>query len=180
MKIRGLDLKEARRLRELEKENTELKKLLVDQLLKAKALEIALRKTSEPGPTEGGCHPGALQGLPGEQETGSTDPVREEPRVSVTRGFQRACSSRPPTYTYTHVWFGDFVADFTQRGGRREWGSRVTTGPNSSPAPSKTGWLKTRSSPSTSIPVAHGRTGMPRASTVVSASSVSIENYPTA
>ena len=43
-KYGGLDLKEARRLRELEKENTELKKLLADQLLKSKALEIALEK----------------------------------------------------------------------------------------------------------------------------------------
>ena len=43
-KYGGMGLKEARRLRELEKENTELKKLLADQLLKAKALEIALEK----------------------------------------------------------------------------------------------------------------------------------------
>ena len=59
-KYGGMDLKEARRLRALEKENTELKKLLADQLLKTKALEIALEKTSEPGPTARGCHPGAL------------------------------------------------------------------------------------------------------------------------
>ena len=43
-KYGGMGLKEARRLRELEKENTELKKLLADQLLKARALEIALEK----------------------------------------------------------------------------------------------------------------------------------------
>jgi putative transposase len=43
-KYEGMDLKEAQRLRDLEKENTELKKLLADQLLKAKALEIALEK----------------------------------------------------------------------------------------------------------------------------------------
>ena len=35
---------EAQRLRDLEKENSELKKLLADQLLKTKALEIALEK----------------------------------------------------------------------------------------------------------------------------------------
>ena len=40
----GMGLKEARRLREFEKENTELKKLLADELLQAKALEIALGK----------------------------------------------------------------------------------------------------------------------------------------
>ena len=44
-----MDLKEAQRLRALEKENAELKGLLADQLLKTKALEIALEKTSEPG-----------------------------------------------------------------------------------------------------------------------------------
>ena len=48
-KYGGLDVKEAQRLRDLEKENTELKKLLADQMLKSKALEIALEKTSEPG-----------------------------------------------------------------------------------------------------------------------------------
>jgi len=43
-KYGGMDLSEAQRLRDLEKENTELKKLLADQMLKAKALEIALEK----------------------------------------------------------------------------------------------------------------------------------------
>jgi len=43
-KYGGLDVKEAQRLRDLEKENTELKKLLADQMLKSKALEIALEK----------------------------------------------------------------------------------------------------------------------------------------
>ena len=39
-----MDLGEAQRLRELERENGELKKLLADQLLKTKALEMALEK----------------------------------------------------------------------------------------------------------------------------------------
>lgn len=39
-----MDVREAQRLRDLEKENGELKKLLADQMLKAKALEIALEK----------------------------------------------------------------------------------------------------------------------------------------
>jgi putative transposase len=43
-KYGGMDVKEAQRLRDLEKENTELKKLLAEQLLKNKALEIALEK----------------------------------------------------------------------------------------------------------------------------------------
>ncbi|MGB5830514.1 MAG: transposase [Thiohalocapsa sp.] len=43
-KYGGMEIKEAQRLRDLEKENGELKKLLADQMLKAKALEIALEK----------------------------------------------------------------------------------------------------------------------------------------
>ena len=43
-KYGGLEPNEAQRLRDLEKENSELKKLLADQLLKTKALEIALEK----------------------------------------------------------------------------------------------------------------------------------------
>ena len=41
-KYEGMDLKEAQHLRDLEKENSELKKLLAEQLLKTKAPEIAL------------------------------------------------------------------------------------------------------------------------------------------
>ncbi len=43
-KYGGMDLKEAQRLKDLEKENGELKKMLADQMLKARALEIALEK----------------------------------------------------------------------------------------------------------------------------------------
>lgn len=55
-----MDLKEAQRLRDLEKENAELKKLLADQLLKTKALEIALEKISEPGAAASDCPAGAF------------------------------------------------------------------------------------------------------------------------
>jgi putative transposase len=41
-----MSLTEAQRLKELERENTELKKLLADQMLKNKALEIALEKNA--------------------------------------------------------------------------------------------------------------------------------------
>lgn len=44
-----MNLREAQRLRNLEKENGELKELLADQLFKTKALGIALEKTSELG-----------------------------------------------------------------------------------------------------------------------------------
>ena len=43
-KYGGMGLQEVQRLRDLERENSELKKLLADQLLKNKALEIALEK----------------------------------------------------------------------------------------------------------------------------------------
>lgn len=43
-----MQLNEVRKLKELEKENTELKKLLTNELLRRKALEIALKKTSMP------------------------------------------------------------------------------------------------------------------------------------
>jgi len=43
-KYGGMGLQEVQRLRDLERENTELKKLLADQLLNNKALEIALEK----------------------------------------------------------------------------------------------------------------------------------------
>ena len=45
-KYGGMGLSEAQRLRELERENTKLKELLADQLLKSKALEIALEKNA--------------------------------------------------------------------------------------------------------------------------------------
>ena len=62
-KYGGMDLKEARGRRELEKENTELKKLLADQLLKTQALEIVLEKRSEPGRAAGEGRPGADQAV---------------------------------------------------------------------------------------------------------------------
>jgi len=43
-KYGNLGVNEARRLRELEKENTELKKLLADQLLKTRVLEAVVEK----------------------------------------------------------------------------------------------------------------------------------------
>jgi len=39
-----MELREVQRLRQLERENTELKQMLAEQLLKTKALEMALEK----------------------------------------------------------------------------------------------------------------------------------------
>ena len=62
-KYGGMGLKEARRLRELEQETTALKTLLAAQLLKARALEIALEKTSEPRGAAGASRAGARQAV---------------------------------------------------------------------------------------------------------------------
>ena len=43
-KYHGMDVKDALRLKALESENTELKKLLAEEILRTKALEIAVRK----------------------------------------------------------------------------------------------------------------------------------------
>ena len=43
-----MDVNEARRLKELERENTELKKMLADAMLAKKVLEYALEKNCEP------------------------------------------------------------------------------------------------------------------------------------
>jgi putative transposase len=43
-KYGGMELREVQRLRQLERENTELKQMLAEQLLKTKALEMALEK----------------------------------------------------------------------------------------------------------------------------------------
>lgn len=43
-KYGGMGIKDAQRLRDLEKENGELKKMLAEQMLKARALEIVLEK----------------------------------------------------------------------------------------------------------------------------------------
>jgi putative transposase len=45
-KYGGMGITEAQQLREMERENTELNKLLADQMLKNKALEIALAKNA--------------------------------------------------------------------------------------------------------------------------------------
>lgn len=45
-KYGGMGLSEVHRLRDLERQNTDLKQLLAEQLLKNKALEIALEKNA--------------------------------------------------------------------------------------------------------------------------------------
>jgi putative transposase len=45
----GMGIKEAQRLRDIQKGNSELEKLQAEQMLNSTALEIALEKTSEPG-----------------------------------------------------------------------------------------------------------------------------------
>ena len=52
-----MEIPEARRLKELEKENTELKKMLADSLLKNRVLEIVNAKNGKPGTQETDGHP---------------------------------------------------------------------------------------------------------------------------
>jgi len=150
-----MGLKEARRLRELEKENSELKKLLADPLLKAGALEIALKK--------------------------HLSPERQRERAAVVRsrlpcsgqsvcrwlGFNRSTlryrsKPLPPKKRMDHSNI-----------------SEATTAPSSSPERFRAGSVKTISKRSTSIRAALGKTAMPRALGAVSGSSASTENYST-
>ena len=48
-----MDVNEAKRLKELEKENTELKKMLAESLLKNRVLEAVCEKSCEPGHAPG-------------------------------------------------------------------------------------------------------------------------------
>src|SRR5208282_4698111 len=47
-----LEVNEARRLKELERENSELKKMLAEALLKNRVLEVVCEKNGKPGATE--------------------------------------------------------------------------------------------------------------------------------
>ena len=49
-----MDINEARRLKELEKEHNELKKMLAESRLKNRGLEAVCKKNGEPGPSPGG------------------------------------------------------------------------------------------------------------------------------
>jgi len=49
-----MDVSEARQLKELQKENTELKKMLAESLLKNRVLERYAKKSCEPGPSPSG------------------------------------------------------------------------------------------------------------------------------
>jgi len=50
-----MEVNEARRLKELERENTELKKMLAEEMLKNRVLSLVCKKSCEPGPSPGVC-----------------------------------------------------------------------------------------------------------------------------
>ena len=50
-----MEVNEARRMKELERENTELKKMLADSLLKNRVLEAICEKNCKPGTSAGRC-----------------------------------------------------------------------------------------------------------------------------
>jgi putative transposase len=52
-----MGISEARRLKELERENRELKQMLADSLLKNRVLEAVCEKNCKPGPSAGRCRP---------------------------------------------------------------------------------------------------------------------------
>ncbi len=108
-KYGGMDLKEAQRLRDLEKENTELKKLLADQLLKTKALEIALGKTSEPGAPARDCGEGPVRAvafresrlpMAGDQPLDAPLPSEAQARGEALAG----AGDRPPSGGASDAW----------------------------------------------------------------------------
>lgn len=53
-----MEVNEAKRLKELERENTELKKMLADSLLENRVLKFVCEKSSEPGQSPGICNEG--------------------------------------------------------------------------------------------------------------------------
>ena len=57
-----MEVDEAKRLKELERENTELKKMLAESLLKNRVLEAVCEKSSEPGGAPGGSEAAARRG----------------------------------------------------------------------------------------------------------------------
>jgi len=54
-----MGVKDVQKLKELERESSELKKMLADQMLKNRALEIVLEKTREPRTAAPGSTPTA-------------------------------------------------------------------------------------------------------------------------
>ena len=50
-----MEVNEARRLKELERENTELKKMLAEEMLKNRVLSFVCKKSCEPGESPGVC-----------------------------------------------------------------------------------------------------------------------------
>ena len=65
-------MKDAKRLKELEKENTELKKIVADQMLNIRVLEAVNAKSGERGTK-----------TPGGEGSGARRPVFEAGRVSL-------------------------------------------------------------------------------------------------
>ena len=53
-----VDVNEAKRLKELEKENTELKKMLADEMLRNRVIGLLSKKSCKPEPSAGIGDPG--------------------------------------------------------------------------------------------------------------------------
>jgi transposase InsO family protein len=120
-----LEVNEARRLKELERENTELKKMLAESLLKNRVLEAVCELWS--GPAGGGCGDVLATGGMPDPAGGALDlPLSgtgahgggaavEETAARVVGGTP---ARLPTEATHRgHVWTWDFIADATVRGG---------------------------------------------------------------
>jgi putative transposase len=66
-----MEVNEARRLKELERENTELKKMLAEEMLKNRVLAYVCEKSCEPGRS-----PGARAGIEGHSRQNHLRPLR--------------------------------------------------------------------------------------------------------
>jgi len=98
-----MEVNEARRLKELEKENTKLKKMLADSLLENRVLRFVNEKNCKPGAqkTDGAGRP---DGRPVFRATGLSDPGLGSAAIVSSRWCQdsRHCAAHP-RYGYRRI-----------------------------------------------------------------------------
>lgn len=87
-----MDLNEARRLKELERENTELKKMLADSLLENRVLRFVNEKNYEPG-TQAGDGAGRRPGRPVFRAESLRDPAAGPGDLSLSRASPDAAGA---------------------------------------------------------------------------------------
>ena len=96
-KYGGMDVSEAKRLKELETENARLKKLIAEQALDLEAVRSVLRKKGEalgPSPSRG-LHPGELQLERAASLPSAGIPSLEPPVRGLTKGAESVARPAP-------------------------------------------------------------------------------------